>query len=195
MLGQVRVGACEHDAPPCDVGDRRPDLLSVDDPFVAVTHGPGGKAGEIGPGARLAEQLAPDVLASPQGGEEAHSLLGGAEGEDGRSGHPEADDVEPGGVVGSAGSFEGVIHEFLIPTGQALAAVACRIVHLGEPGRVASAKEFDAIGGGRVVLAEEGRDLRDQAGSDVVALKHPRPPVEATARAWPMATLLESKAR
>ena len=87
MLGQVRVGACEQDAPPGDVRNRRPDLLSVDDPFVAVAHGPGCKAGEIGPGARLAEQLAPDVLAGPQGGEEARSLLGGAECEDGRRGH------------------------------------------------------------------------------------------------------------
>jgi hypothetical protein len=45
------------------VGQRRPHLLAVDDPLVAVAHGAGGETGDVGAGAGLAEQLAPDVLA------------------------------------------------------------------------------------------------------------------------------------
>ena len=42
---------------------RGPHLLAVDDPFVAVPNGSSREAGHVGPGAGLAEQLAPDLLA------------------------------------------------------------------------------------------------------------------------------------
>ena len=54
-----------------DVGERVPDLLPGDHPFVAVTDGHRGESGEIGARTRLAEQLAPGVLAGEGSPEEA----------------------------------------------------------------------------------------------------------------------------
>ena len=61
--GSVRATS---DAAVGDVGERGPHLLAVDDPLVAVAHGAGRQAGEVGAGAGLAEQLAPDLLAGEQ---------------------------------------------------------------------------------------------------------------------------------
>ena len=59
-------------------GARRPDLLPVDHPLVAVAHGPGAEVGQVAAGARLAEQLAPDLLAGQQRQQVALLLLLGA---------------------------------------------------------------------------------------------------------------------
>ena len=45
-----------------DVRERRPHLLAVDDPLVAVAHRARREPGDVGAGARLAEELAPDLL-------------------------------------------------------------------------------------------------------------------------------------
>ena len=42
----------------------RPHLLTVHHPLVAVAHGPGGEPGEVAAGARLAEELAPHLVAA-----------------------------------------------------------------------------------------------------------------------------------
>ena len=68
-----------------DVGTRRPHLLAVDDPLLAVTLGPGLKPGQVGAGPGLGEQLAPD-LAGDDAGQQAGLLLGRAVGDDGRAG-------------------------------------------------------------------------------------------------------------
>ena len=57
------------------LGERRPDLLAVDHPLVAVAHGPGAEGGEVGAGAGLAEELAPDLLAGEQREQVALLLL------------------------------------------------------------------------------------------------------------------------
>ena len=68
-----------------------PDLLAVDDPLVAVLHGLGLQAGEVGAGAGLAEELAPRLLAVGDLGQEALLLLVGAVGDDRRGGQHRAE--------------------------------------------------------------------------------------------------------
>ena len=52
VLGRLGVGAGDEHAPVGEVGQRVPHLLPGDDPLVAVAHGPGGQAGQVGAGAR-----------------------------------------------------------------------------------------------------------------------------------------------
>ncbi len=61
VLRHVGVGAGEQQAPVAVVRARRPHLLAVDDPLVAVAVGAGAQPGEVGAGAGLGEQLAPDL--------------------------------------------------------------------------------------------------------------------------------------
>ena len=63
VLGGVGIGAGHEHAPVGDVGQRVPHLLAGDDPLVAVADGPAGQAGQVRAGARLAEELAPRLLA------------------------------------------------------------------------------------------------------------------------------------
>ena len=63
VLRDVGIGAGQEHADVGDLRARRPHLLPVDDPLVAVTHRRGGEAGEVGPGAGLAEELAPRLAA------------------------------------------------------------------------------------------------------------------------------------
>ena len=63
VLRGRRVGASEQDAPAGDVGVARPHLLPVDHVVVAVALGPRGQRGEVGAGAGLGEELAPELLA------------------------------------------------------------------------------------------------------------------------------------
>ena len=65
---------------PGDVGERRPDLLARDDPFVAVADRTGGESRHVGSCARLAEELAPDLFAREERPQVALSLLGRAVG-------------------------------------------------------------------------------------------------------------------
>src|SRR5204862_2116641 len=46
----------------------RPHLLAVDDPVVTVAAGPGGDAGEVGPGARFGEELTADQIPAVESG-------------------------------------------------------------------------------------------------------------------------------
>ena len=76
VLDRLRIGAHDEQTPPRDVGERRPHLLPVDDPLVAVADAAGGESGEVGTGARFGEQLAPDLLAGEQRAQVALLLLG-----------------------------------------------------------------------------------------------------------------------
>jgi hypothetical protein len=84
VLGHVRVGAGEQQAPARRVRDGRPHLLPGDPPVLTVggTDRPGREARQVGAGARLAEQLAPHLLAGPQRPQPALLLFLGAERED-----------------------------------------------------------------------------------------------------------------
>ena len=66
VLRHIGVGAGDEDAELGEVGQRGPDLLAVDHVLVAVADRPGAEVGEVGAGAGLAEQLAPDLLAGEQ---------------------------------------------------------------------------------------------------------------------------------
>ena len=89
-LRDVVVGPGQKDRPVRKVGPRGPHFLAGDDPLIAVALGPGGQRGEIGAGAGLAEELAPDLLVADDGGEEALALLLGAVCEECRS-RPDSD--------------------------------------------------------------------------------------------------------
>ena len=92
-------------APPGVVGHGGPHLLPVDDPLVAVPDRAGRERRQVGPGAGLAEELAPDLLARPQRAQEPLPLLVGAEHQDRRRRHSQPDRCTPGvGCAASASS-------------------------------------------------------------------------------------------
>ena len=66
VLRRVGIGAGDEDAELRVLGERRPDLLAVHDPLVAVAHGAGAERGQVGARAGLAEELAPDLLGGQQ---------------------------------------------------------------------------------------------------------------------------------
>src|SRR5690606_11270746 len=87
VLRHVPVGAGEQHAPARPVRRRRPDLLAGDDPLVAVPHRPGREAREVRPGARLAEELAPHLVAPEHRSQEPLTLLLGPVDQDRGPGH------------------------------------------------------------------------------------------------------------
>jgi hypothetical protein len=70
VLGSVGVGAGEEEHVVGELGLRGPHLLAVDHPLVAVEHGGGLEAGEVGAAVGLAEALAPPHLAPQDLGQE-----------------------------------------------------------------------------------------------------------------------------
>src|SRR5690606_3534475 len=155
VLGLVRVGAGDQDRPLGAVGQGRPHLLPVDDPLVTVPDRPRGQGGEVGSGAGLAEQLAPDLLASPQGTQESTPLFVVAEPQDRGSGHPQADGVLPRTVVRRASLGEFGFDDGLQLPGRAHAAEPGGEVHPREPGVEPRPKEFQPIHPLLIVLGEE----------------------------------------
>ena len=71
VLRDVRVRARDEHPAVGHVRERVPDLLAVDDPLVAVAHRPGRERREVGAGAGLAEELAPDLFAGEERAEQA----------------------------------------------------------------------------------------------------------------------------
>ena len=98
VLRHVGVGAGEHEDPVGEVAGRRPDLLAVDHPLVAVERGPAAEVAEVGAGVGLGVALAPDVLAAEDAREEVALLLLGAPLEERVADHLDAEHV-----VGAAG--------------------------------------------------------------------------------------------
>ena len=77
------------------VRERRPHLLAVDDPLVAVEHAAGLHVREVGAGVRLGVALAPQLLDRLDLGEEAPLLLVGAVGEERRGEEALAEEADP----------------------------------------------------------------------------------------------------
>ncbi len=77
VLRRVRVGAAQDEDPVREVAGRRPDLLAVDDPLVAVEHRSGTEVAEIAAGARFAVPLTPTVVAGQDPRDEVLLLLVG----------------------------------------------------------------------------------------------------------------------
>ena len=60
VFRRVGIAATQHVDPVGVLAERRPDLLAVDDPMVAVEARPGAYVGQVGAGVGFAEPLAPD---------------------------------------------------------------------------------------------------------------------------------------
>ena len=75
MLGRIGIRAHHQDAVVRIMGTGSPDFLAVHQPAVAVPLRLGAQPGEIRTGARLAEQLAPDLLAAGQLGQVAPLVI------------------------------------------------------------------------------------------------------------------------
>src|SRR6185503_18620646 len=71
----------------------RPDLLAVDDEMFAVETPVALQRGQVGPGVRFRETLAPDFIGAEDAGQETRFLRLGPERDDGGTDHAEADDV------------------------------------------------------------------------------------------------------
>ena len=85
------VGAHEAGGVVAVLRARRPHLLAVEDEHVTVAPGAGLDAREVRTGARLAEQLAPDVITAQQGREDDLLLLLARVGQQRGTAHGEAD--------------------------------------------------------------------------------------------------------
>ena len=163
VLGELGVGAGDEHSPVGRVGQRRPHLLAVDHPFVAVGHRPGGQTGEIRARAGLAEELAPQVGAGVHGPQEPPLLLVGAVGGDGGPGQPH----EEGARFGrrGPGPAEAVLHAAVELGADSEPAEAGRQMHPGQPGIEATAPELLVADGGGVVVPQQGLDrLVDHQG-------------------------------
>ena len=86
MLGHLGVRAGQEHAEVGVLAAGGPHLLAVDDPLVAVLDGPGLEAGQVRTRLRLAEELAPGLLAGDDVAHVEVDLLLGAVGGDGGGG-------------------------------------------------------------------------------------------------------------
>ena len=105
VLGHVPVGARQQQAPVGLVRAGGPHLLAVDHPLVALPVGARHGAGHVRAAARLAEQLAPGVLAGEDAAQELLLMQVGAVRQDGRGGQRadaglgDADRADPGELL------------------------------------------------------------------------------------------------
>ncbi len=75
VLGDTGIGSGDAEPPIGAVGERGPDLLAGEHPFLAVTNRPGPQPGEVGAGVGLGEQLTPHLVAAQQGWQKPVALL------------------------------------------------------------------------------------------------------------------------
>ena len=111
VLRCVRVGAGQHEDVVGENGLGGPDLLAVDDPLVAVEHGLGLEAGQVGAGVGLGEALAPGDLPAEDLGDELLLLLLGPPLQDRGADEGVAEEVGPhrgAGAVELLGQDDGV---------------------------------------------------------------------------------------
>ena len=124
MLWLARIGPSDKQAPVGDVSKRRPYLLPVDQPLVAVANGTRGERGDVGPGPRLAEELTPDVLAGEDAPQQPVLHVRCPEGQQHRRGHADADRIETDVVIDARRSSQLVVDDHLGFWLQAEAALA-----------------------------------------------------------------------
>jgi hypothetical protein len=131
VLGDVGVRARHNEPERRNVRERRPDLLSVEEPLLSVTHGAGRQAGDVGSRTGLAEQLAPDLLVREERTEVTLLLFGRAVGGDGGRAHAVADGVAYS-RHGGTGRAQPRLRPLLVPRRQAEAARSGREVQPGQ---------------------------------------------------------------
>ena len=154
MFGNRRVGPCDQDRPLGFLRARRPHLLPVDDPVVAVAHRAGGNPGQVGSSTRLAEQLAVEVLSGEQRPQELSLLLRGAEGGDSRRRHAHPDAVVWSASRRRARRGQLVFDLRLKAARQVEPAGAAREVHPGQSRIEPGSQEFTCIAR-RIVLVQQ----------------------------------------
>ena len=118
VLGHVGVGPGQQHAEVGVLAARGPHLLPVDDPLVAVLDGPGLQAGEVRARLRLAEELAPGLLAGDDVPDVEVDLLLGPVGRDGRGGQEQP---QPGGGAQGAEFGDLLLHQDDVGAGHGLA--------------------------------------------------------------------------
>ena len=96
MLGLIGIGPGQDQPIARQVCEGRPDLLTVQDPLVAIAHSPRGQTCDVGASSRLREQLAPDLLTGEEAAQVLRLLLCRAVDRNGRCDHAVADDVVRG---------------------------------------------------------------------------------------------------
>ena len=128
------VGSVRHEAedPVGVLAERRPGLLAVDHPVVAVADGGGAQRGEVGAGVGLGEALAPPDVEVRRLGQEALLLLLVAEGGDDRADHAGVE----GQRLGHVGQLHLLAPDVALQRRPVLAAPLDRPVRHGEPGGV-----------------------------------------------------------
>ncbi len=131
VLGGVGVGADEGQDHVGVVRARRPHLLAVDDEPVAVEHGPGAQAGQVGARVRLAHPERGGDLAPQDRPRPALLLLLGAEGQDRRG--DDAHALRVVARVDAAAAQLLLVHELLDQAGVA-APVLGRVARHQPPG-------------------------------------------------------------
>lgn len=129
-------------------------LLAVHHPLVAVAHGFGGQAGHVGPCSRLAEHLAPHLLAGEQRSQVATLLGVRTVGVNGGRAHAVADRVAGKGLRCPCGA-KTLLHHFLQIGGQPEAAEPLVEVDEGQAEVELGAQEGRGIGVLGWVLVEE----------------------------------------
>ena len=147
-------GAREHDAEARHVRERRPHLLAVERPLVAVAHRARREAGDVGPGTGLAEHLAPDLFAGEQRPQVALLLRFRSVHDERRRAHAVADRVA---AVRQrrARRLQALAHDAPQLRRQPEAAVAFGEVHPSEPEVELRAEELGRGCRLRVVLGEQ----------------------------------------
>ena len=163
-MGRSGFGAGQQQSPAGAVREAGPDLLSVDHPVVAVGHRRGGQPGQVGPGARLGEQLAPEVLGAgqwPQPGPLELVVLGVLP--DGRRGHAVTHRVEPERHR-AAGALQDPVGDGLQSAGHPESALALGEVHPGQARVVAGA---EVLGNRDILRVVLGHHLVGEFGDPI----------------------------
>ena len=182
VLGHVRVGAGEQQAPARRVRDGRPHLLAGDPPARTRLPIPLQRTARVARPAR--SEPAPGSLnswhhtSSPvHSGRSQRCFCSSLPiRKDRGSRHAQAD-ADPGRVVvRGARRGELGVHRGLERAGQALAAEPGRVVHPGQPGVEPRAQELQPGHRGRVVPGQELADLLAQLGGLVGPGQHSGPP-------------------
>ena len=131
MLRHVPVRPREAQAPVRPPRAGRPDLRPVEHPLVAVAHGSGLGAGDIGSTRRFGQELHPDLLAAEDGRKVPALLLLGSEVEDQSGARLQRGNLEASRVLVQP---DLLVERVLVSRRQALASVLFRKADPREPG-------------------------------------------------------------
>ena len=135
------------------LGVARPHLLPVDHPAVAVALGTRAHRGEIASRVRLAEELAPDLVAGEDRGEQAALQLVAAVGDERRAGVVDADTIQQ---LRRPRARELLVRDRLLTRRRVAAAVLARpeqsdVARVVEP-PLPRAQERELLGQGGIVV-------------------------------------------